>query len=67
MNDQMMQARLSQYGYIGRDPTVSDAEDAIKALKKRASELREKLSLVDSWKTELAQVERMLAAAEEKP
>lgn len=66
MNDQMMQARYSQYG-LSRDPTVSDAEDAIKALKKRAGELRQKLSLVDSWKAELAQVERMLAAAEDKP
>lgn len=65
MNDSsgIYQAQMRLGNYVEKDPTVSSANDAVKALKKRADELRANLAKVESWQAELDKVERMLAAA----
>ena len=59
----MAQGMAAQfYEQQRKDPTVSDAQDAVHALEKRKTWLKEQLAQVAAWEKELKRVEAMIAA-----
>lgn len=62
MNGNMMQSAQVQANHQYREP--SPPKSIMQQLRDKVEELRANLAQVDSWRHDLAQAERMLAAAE---
>lgn len=65
--DQASANLYRQQGQPIKDPTVSDAQDAIAALRKRLDVVKTALSTMPRLQAEQARIERMLAAAAGEP